>query len=333
MKAIRSCPRLAIVCGDVRRRPERPKRCRPLNAFTIDVEDYFHVAASVRSSAAIAGRAARPVSEANTERLLALLGECGIRGTFFVLGWVAERTPQLVRRIAAAGQRSPAMATRTGSIYSSPEQEFREETRAVEELPRGPIGAPRTGLPRRELLGHARVAVGAGCAHRPRDSATTHRCFPSGTIFTGCPARDPGTAPVAAHHPGARWRSSRCRRQLLRGDGAGVRGRLLPHPAVLGDARGTAADQRRSQRPFAFYLHPWEIDPGQPRIEVEAFSRFRHYTNLVALRGTAASRVARIQPSLRWRDAARGGLLDRAAGGDAPRRGWKSAVTQTVSAG
>src|SRR5260370_30928903 len=76
---------------------------RPVNAFTVDVEDYFHVAAlsSVITRDSWATREYRV--EANTERLLALLAERQVHGTFFVLGWVAERSPGFVRRIAPAG--------------------------------------------------------------------------------------------------------------------------------------------------------------------------------------------------------------------------------------
>jgi peptidoglycan/xylan/chitin deacetylase (PgdA/CDA1 family) len=76
---------------------------RQVNAFTVDVEDYYHVTAlsSVVSRDSWANRESRV--EANTERLLGVLGDRGVRGTFFVLGWVAERSPQLVRRIANAG--------------------------------------------------------------------------------------------------------------------------------------------------------------------------------------------------------------------------------------
>src|ERR1700682_2096826 len=83
--------------------PPAPSAARPVNAFTVDVEDYFHVAAlsSVVTRDSWATREYRV--EANTARLLARLAERRVHGTFFVLGWVAERSPGLVRRIAQAG--------------------------------------------------------------------------------------------------------------------------------------------------------------------------------------------------------------------------------------
>ena len=138
-----------------------------LNAFTIDVEDYFHVAAlsSVISRDSWPSREYR--AEANTERLLTLLGECGVRGTFFVLGWVAERSPQLVRRIAAAGHEIACHGFSHRLIYQQSEQEFRDETHRSKSLPRGSHRSSGARLPRRELLGHTRLTVGARCAHRP----------------------------------------------------------------------------------------------------------------------------------------------------------------------
>jgi hypothetical protein len=76
---------------------------RQVNAFTVDVEDYFHVAAlsSAISRASWGSRELRV--ERNTERLMEILAERGVRATFFVLGWLAERAPALVRRITEAG--------------------------------------------------------------------------------------------------------------------------------------------------------------------------------------------------------------------------------------
>ncbi len=75
----------------------------PTNAFTVDVEDYFHVAALASAVSRESWTTREYRVTGNTERLLALLDERGVHGTFFVLGWVAERSPDLIRRIAAAG--------------------------------------------------------------------------------------------------------------------------------------------------------------------------------------------------------------------------------------
>ena len=87
--------------------PETPPsapgpRTEQLNAFTVDVEDYFHVAALSSAIPRDSWSSRELRVEANTDRLLGILAERGARATFFVLGWVAERAPSLVRRIAAA---------------------------------------------------------------------------------------------------------------------------------------------------------------------------------------------------------------------------------------
>src|SRR5579864_3229829 len=101
---------------------------RQVNAFTVDVEDYFHVAAlsSVITRESWATREYR--AEANTERLLELLAERGVYGTFFVLGWVAERSPSLVKRIASAGHEIACHGFSHRLVYQQDEPEFREET-------------------------------------------------------------------------------------------------------------------------------------------------------------------------------------------------------------
>src|SRR5215472_10006831 len=99
-----------------------------VNAFTVDVEDYFQVAAL----APAIERASWPLRESrverNTEILLDLLAERGIRGTFFVLGWIAERHPGLIKRIAAEGHEIACHGFSHRLIYEQTPQEFREET-------------------------------------------------------------------------------------------------------------------------------------------------------------------------------------------------------------
>src|ERR1700681_1221062 len=118
---------------------------RPVNAFTVDVEDYFHVEAL--SSAITRGSWAERESrvEANTERLLGVLAERGVRGTFFVLGWVAERSPALVRRIADAGHEVACHGFSHRLIYQQAQHDFREETARAKACLEDLIGQPVLG--------------------------------------------------------------------------------------------------------------------------------------------------------------------------------------------
>src|SRR4029079_11841208 len=107
----------------------REDALKVLNAFTVDVEDYFQVSAfeSVIDRADWPRMPSRV--QANTDRLLNLLERCGVRGTFFVLGWTAERFPSLVRRIAAAGHELACHSFWHRLIYRQSRDEFRADLR------------------------------------------------------------------------------------------------------------------------------------------------------------------------------------------------------------
>src|SRR5256714_4347626 len=122
-----------------------PCTARQVNAFTVDVEDYFHVAAlsSVITRDSWATREYRV--EANTERLLALLAERQVHGTFFVLGWLAGRSPRLVRRIAQAGHEIACHGLSHQLVYRQSPQEFREETTRAKACLEGIIGQAVVG--------------------------------------------------------------------------------------------------------------------------------------------------------------------------------------------
>ena len=115
-------------------------RAATLNAFTIDVEDYFHVAALSSAISRSSWETREFRVSASTERLLALLDERGITGTFFVLGWVAERVPQLVRRIAAAGHEVACHGYSHQLIYTQSQETFRDETRHAKQILEDLIG-------------------------------------------------------------------------------------------------------------------------------------------------------------------------------------------------
>src|SRR5690606_21369250 len=99
-----------------------------VNALTADVEDYFQVAAFAESVSREEWESFRSRVEQNTARLLTLFDEAGTRATVFVLGWVAERFPQLVREIHACGHEVACHGQSHELIYSQSEQKFREET-------------------------------------------------------------------------------------------------------------------------------------------------------------------------------------------------------------
>ncbi len=107
--------------------PTQSSRSR-LNAFTIDVEDYFQVAALAGSISRESWPTQEYRVERNTEVILNLLDEKKVRGTFFVLGWVAEKSPSLVMRIAAAGHEIACHGYSHQLIYNQTQEVFREES-------------------------------------------------------------------------------------------------------------------------------------------------------------------------------------------------------------
>jgi polysaccharide deacetylase family protein (PEP-CTERM system associated) len=254
-------------------------RTAPLNAFTVDVEDYFHVAALSSAISRSSWESREFRVSASTERLLAMLGERGITGTFFVLGWVAERVPQLVRRIAAAGHEIACHGYSHQLIYTQSQQTFLDETRHAKQLLEDLIGGPVRGYraasfsitPKSRWALDTLIDLGF-----EYDSSI----FPVRHDRYGMPgaARSPGTVESPSGRKIVEFPMSTA---LFGGVPVPVSGggyfRLLPYWFVRAGLRRI---NDRDGMPFTFYLHPWEVDPQQPRVKVGLLSRVRHYTNL-----------------------------------------------------
>ena len=248
------------------------------NGMSVDVEDYFHV--SVFDG--IVPRSAWDRMEsrvcANTERLLDIFDEYRVRGTFFVLGWVADRFPHLVRTIAGHGHEVASHGYAHRLVYDQSPDTFRDDVRRAKALIEDAAGcsvegfrAPSYSITPRSLwaldvlieegyrydasifpIRHDRygIPVSARHAYSIERPAGTVVELPGSTVRLG-----PLNLPVAG----------------------GGYFRILPY----GWTRwGIARLNRLEGRAAVFYLHPWEIDPGQPRLAAGALGRFRHYRNL-----------------------------------------------------
>jgi polysaccharide deacetylase family protein (PEP-CTERM system associated) len=256
-------------------------RARPgqLNAFTVDVEDYFHVAALSSAIPRDSWGSRELRVEANTDRLLAVLAEHEVRATFFVLGWVAERVPTLVRRIATAGHEVACHGYSHQLVYKQAPAEFREETLRAKNCLEDALGHSVSGYRAasfsvtRQSLWALDVLIDAGFRY---DSSI----FPIHHDLYGIPGATPEPHLVVAPS-GRKLAEFPMSAASFLGLQVPVSGggyfRILPYWLTRA---GLKQINERRQRPFAFYLHPWELDPGQPRIKVGALSRFRHYTNL-----------------------------------------------------
>jgi polysaccharide deacetylase family protein (PEP-CTERM system associated) len=249
------------------------------NALTVDVEDYFHVSALAPSihRDSWSSRESRVVR--NTHRLLDLFEQFGVRGTFFVLGWVAERYPQLVRDIAARSHEVACHGYSHRLVYEQSAEEFREETLRSKTLLEDVTGSAVLGY-RAASYSIVRKSLWALDTLAELGFAYDSSIFPVRHDRYGIP--DAERAPHRLSTPGGKviveWPLSTASiagfRLPVSGGGYFM---LLPYWVTRW---GLASINGREQRPFVFYLHPWEIDPGQPRVSTSWLSRFRHYTNL-----------------------------------------------------
>lgn len=249
-----------------------------LNVMTVDVEDYFHVSAFAgcvpRSQwDSLESRVCR-----NTQRLLDLFEKVGTRGTFFVLGWVAERFPELVKRIQGDGHELASHSYDHGLLYDTTPEGFSRDLRraraAIEDASGVRVDgyrAPSYSITRRSLWA-LDVLVEEGYRY---DSSI----YPIRHDRYGIPdwprhihqVRRPGGS--IWELPGSTV--SRLGTNLPIGGGGYFR--LLPY---FWTSRGIRSLNQSEGRPAIFYLHPWEIDPEQPRIRAGVVSRLRHYYNL-----------------------------------------------------
>jgi polysaccharide deacetylase family protein (PEP-CTERM system associated) len=268
---------------------EKPVRPRPtpvdvtnpsavINAMTVDVEDYFQVSAFDRSvpRSEWDGFESRVVR--NTRRLLELFDHADVRATFFVLGWVAERHPSLVRRIAEAGHELASHGFSHRLVYEQSPEEFREDLRrsraALSAAASAPVygyRAPSFSITARSLwaldiireegflydasifpVRHDRYGIPSAPRH-------FHALTQNGGTLLECPG---STVTVAGMN--------------LPVAGGGYF-RILPY---AWSRWGISRLNTHEGRPAIFYMHPWEIDAAQPRLPGPLLSRFRHYTNL-----------------------------------------------------
>lgn len=249
-----------------------------INALTIDVEDYFQVSAFDH----LVDRTAWPSFEsrvcANTERLLDILDESGTRGTFFVLGWVAERFPELVRRIHAGGHELASHGYAHRLVYEISPAAFREDLRRARLAIEGAAGAPVLGYRApsfsitTESLWALDVLIEEGYVYDASIYPIRHDRYgiPEWQRQPHVITRPGGTI---IEFPGSTVRMGGMNLPM----GGGGYFRLLPYRWTR---HGITRLNERETTPAVFYLHPWEIDPDQPRLPVGRMTRLRHYSNL-----------------------------------------------------
>lgn len=248
------------------------------NALTVDVEDYFQVAALAEAVKYDDWSSMEYRVEANTDRLLTLFSEKGVKATFFTLGWVAERSPALVRQIVAEGHEIASHGYSHQLIYNQTPDVFRAETVRSKQILEEITGKRITGYRAASysITNQSRWALDILAEEGfTWDSSI----FPVHHDRYGMPGtpRWPHRLTTDNGHELAEFPLSTLK---LPGYTLPIAGggyfRLFPYWF----SRFGLGSINRQGKPFVFYLHPWEVDPSQPRLDVKWFSRFRHYNNL-----------------------------------------------------
>ena len=265
------------------------------NALTIDVEDYFQVQAFTGVVQREAWETYPRRVEANTDRLLGQFARAGVHGTFFTLGWVADRHPALVRRIVAAGHELASHGYWHGRADQQDEATFRDDVRRAKHALEDAGGVAVDGY-RAPTFSIGPRNAWAFDVLQSEGYRYSSSIYPIRHDLYGTP-----DAPRFPHHPTASadnlWEIPMTTVRAL-GRNLPVAGggyfRLLPYPVYRLGLRRFARDEAK---PGVFYLHPWEIDPGQPRIPgIGRMSRFRHYVSL----GATEARLDRLLRDFAW---------------------------------
>jgi polysaccharide deacetylase family protein (PEP-CTERM system associated) len=273
-----------------------------INSLTIDIEDYFQVSAFERCVSRDCWDRYSLRVEDNTKRILDILDEYQIHGTFFILGWIAEKCPSLVKNISIKGHEIASHGFGHQRIYNQTRTEFRDDIRKskaiLEEITGGKIygyRAPSYSISMDTLWAYDEL-LEAGYLY---DSSV----FPIQHDLYGIPnwPRFPFTIEKSldgtwmpkealSTHLNANIFSRHSDKIVefpittfsMGGKNIPIAGggyfRLFPYPFTRWGLRRI---NRGEGCPFVFYLHPWELDPNQPRINgASPKSRFRHYLNL-----------------------------------------------------
>ena len=245
-------------------------------AMTCDVEDYFQVSAF----GDIVSRDQWPELECrierNIDRILELLDATGSKATCFTLGWIAERYPTAIRRLAEEGHEVASHGMVHERIWRQSPDEFREDAASARRLLEDVAGVPVQGyraaswsLDQRTPWAHDILAdVGYRYSSSIYPVAHDHFGVPS------APQR-----PFYLANSGLLEIPASTARLAGRNIPAGGGGYFRLYPLAF--STWLIRRIHTAESPYVFYFHPWEIDPGQPRIEgASAKARFRHYLNL-----------------------------------------------------
>jgi polysaccharide deacetylase family protein (PEP-CTERM system associated) len=250
-----------------------------LNAFTVDVEDYFQVSAFEKHVRRDDWDRWECRVEANTRRVLELLDRHHVKATFFVLGWIAERYPHLVREIDSCGHEIASHGFWHRLIYDVTPEEFRTNLRRSRDVLET-ITGKRVKSHRAASFSITRRSLWALDILAEEGFEVDSSIFPIRHDRYGIPGSTPHLHRLQTA-AGPLWEFPPSVVQFARMNvpvSGGGYFRLFPLQWTIYCLRRI---NRRQRQPFMFYVHPWELDALQPRIHAASgLSRFRHYVNL-----------------------------------------------------
>lgn len=265
-----------------------------VNAMTVDVEDYFQVSAFQRYIARASWDQLPRRVEKNTDRILELFAERKLRATFFVLGWIAERHPQLVHRIVNAGHELACHGYSHVRITEQTPEEFRQDVERAKKFLEDVSGSAVIGYraPTYSIVAKTLWALDilddVGFKYSSSIYPVKHDLYgmPDASRFAFLASTTGKLMEFPVTTVRFFGRNYPC--------GGGGYFRLFPYAiSRWALARVNSVDHQAC----IFYFHPWEIDPGQPRQRgIDFKTGFRHYLNLSRMEG----RLRRLVEDFRW---------------------------------
>lgn len=254
------------------------KKNAMLNALTIDVEDYYMVSAFADVVRYEDWHRYESRVERTTNEVLDLLDGYGVKGTFFILGWVAKRYPLLAREIAGRGHEIASHGYNHRLAYDLAHDEFRDDVRRSKSIIEDTTGrrvrgyrAPSYSITKKSLWA-LDILIEEGYTY---DSSI----FPIYHDRYGFPEFD--RFPVTVPRENGSILEIPLSTVKLFGKNIPIAGggylRMLPVNFL---ERGIRSLNKNERQPAVIYFHPWEIDPGQPRLAGSTLSRFRHHVNM-----------------------------------------------------
>lgn len=247
------------------------------NILTIDVEDYFQVANFQRIIKPSEWDNFVPRIVGNAEKIVEILSETDTKATFFILGWIANKFPKLVKKIHQSGHEVASHGFMHQLIHRQSKDKFRKDIRRAKQIIEDIIEEPVTGYRApsfsitKESLWAIDVLVEEGYKYDSSISPIYH---------------DKGGLPKAKRYPYKISKNGSCMWEIpistlkIFGHNIPFSGggyfRLLPYGLIKRGIKNI----NKENKPVIVYLHPWELDPDQPRINAGVLNNFRHYVNI-----------------------------------------------------